>query len=52
MDDEKTLTELDHNDESFGAKTIGSFSGSMLLINNMMGLKVFHFSKFFPFFLI
>jgi hypothetical protein len=35
--DEEILTELDHNDESFGNKTIGSFSGSMLLINNMMG---------------
>ncbi len=40
LDDDRVVTEFHHSDESFGAKTINSVSGTALLMNNMMGVGI------------
>lgn len=42
LHDDVVVTELHHGEAegSFGAKTIGTFSGTMLMINNMMGVGI------------
>ena len=40
MHEDEAIADLEHSDESFGSKTIGSFAGTMLLVNNMMGVGI------------
>lgn len=40
LHEDEAIADLHHSDDSFGAKTIGSFAGTMLLINNMMGVGI------------
>lgn len=40
LHDDETLVEVSHSGDSFGAKTIGAFAGTTLLMNNMMGVGI------------
>jgi hypothetical protein len=40
LNDDAVVTDFEHSDESFGVKTIGSVTGTALLMNNMMGVGI------------